>query len=64
MESGIFGIVRPILPLPEGIAERLALEQLRHVQWRVNLTGFIHMLVEALFWFYPLGVVDRDAIGR
>lgn len=62
IEPGIFGIFQPILLLPEGITEHLAPEQLRailahewsHVRRRDNLTAFIHMLVEALFWFHPL----------
>jgi len=51
-----------LLLLLEGIAERLTPEQLRailahelsHVRRRDNLTGFVHMLVEAVFWFHPL----------
>jgi bla regulator protein blaR1 len=62
IEPGVFGILQPILLLPEGITERLVPEQLRailahelsHVHRRDNLTGFIHMLVEAVFWFHPL----------
>jgi uncharacterized protein (TIGR03435 family) len=62
IEPGIFGIFRPVLLLPTGIAGRLAPEQLRailaheltHVRRRDNLTAFLHMLVEAIFWFHPL----------
>ena len=62
MEPGIFGILRPVLLLPEGIAERLTPLQLRaivsheicHVCRRDNLTSAIHMAVEAIFWFHPL----------
>jgi bla regulator protein blaR1 len=61
MEPGILGILRPALLLPEGILERLTVEQLRtivahemyHVRKRDNLTFAIHMTVEILFWFYP-----------
>jgi uncharacterized protein (TIGR03435 family) len=61
MEPGVFGIWKPVLLLPEGIAERLTPEQLesilthelRHVYRRDNLTAAIHMLVETLFWFHP-----------
>jgi bla regulator protein blaR1 len=61
IEPGIFGIFRPVLLLPEGILERLTPEELRaivahemcHVRRRDNLTFAIHMIVEALFWFYP-----------
>jgi bla regulator protein BlaR1 len=61
IEPGIFGILRPVLMLPEGILERLTPEQLRaivahemcHVRRRDNLTFAVHMIVEALFWFHP-----------
>lgn len=62
LEPGVFGIFRPVLLLPEGIANRLAPGQLRailahelcHVRRRDNLTAAIHMIVEAIFWFHPL----------
>jgi bla regulator protein blaR1 len=61
MEPGIFGIFRPVLLLPDGILERLTSEEMRaivahemcHVRRRDNLTFAMHMIVEALFWFYP-----------
>jgi beta-lactamase regulating signal transducer with metallopeptidase domain len=62
VEPGVFGIRKPILLLPEGIIERLSPAQLAaivrhemcHVHRRDNLTAALHMLVEILFWFYPL----------
>ncbi|HTZ75918.1 MAG TPA: M56 family metallopeptidase [Candidatus Aquilonibacter sp.] len=62
LEPGVFGIFRPLLLLPEGIAEKLSPAQLRvvlahelcHVRRRDNLAAALHMLVEALFWFHPL----------
>ena len=62
LEPGVVGIRRPILLLPEGIADRLTPAQLHaviahelcHVRRRDNLTALIHMLVEAIFWFHPL----------
>jgi len=62
LEPGIFGIFRPVLLLPQGIAERLTAEQINailahelcHVRRRDNLAAAIHMLVEAIFWFHPL----------
>lgn len=56
------GFLRPILLLPEGIAEYLTPRQLEavlahelcHVRRRDNLTSAIHMVVEAIFWFHPL----------
>ncbi|HTZ99601.1 MAG TPA: M56 family metallopeptidase [Candidatus Aquilonibacter sp.] len=61
LEPGIFGVLRPVLLLPEGIRERLSAEQLDaviahelcHVRRRDNLAAALHMLVEAVFWFYP-----------
>ncbi len=62
MEPGAFGIIHPVIVLPEGIAESLTPEQLdailahelRHIRYRDNLTAALHMCVEALFWFYPV----------
>jgi uncharacterized protein (TIGR03435 family) len=62
IEPGVFGVLRPVLLLPEGIPERLSAEQMRavvahemcHVRRRDNLTFAIHMIVETLFWFYPM----------
>ena len=62
VEPGVFGILRPVLLLPEGIGERLNPAQLDailahelcHVRRRDNLTSAIHMAVQAAFWFHPL----------
>lgn len=62
LEPGVLGIFRPVLILPEGIAEHLTTAQfelvlaheLCHARRRDNLAAAIHMSVEALFWFYPL----------
>jgi bla regulator protein BlaR1 len=62
MEPGVFGIRRPVLLMPEGIARQLTPAQLDsivahelcHVRRRDNLAAAVHMLVEALFWFHPL----------
>jgi TonB family protein len=61
-EPALVGIVRPVLLLPRGIAERLSPAQLdavvahelSHLRRRDNLTAVVHMLVEAVFWFHPL----------
>ena len=61
-EPGVFGVLRPVLLLPEGITERLTGEQLNavlahemcHVRRRDNLATAMHMVVEAVFWFHPL----------
>jgi bla regulator protein blaR1 len=62
LEPGVFGVFRPVLLLPEGIASRLTQHQLEtvfahelcHVRRRDNLTAVLHMLVETIFWFHPL----------
>src|SRR5581483_10374450 len=62
LEPGIFGIARPVLLWPEGMSRHLEdahLEAiLAHEVWHVrrldNFYAALHMLVEAVFWFYPL----------
>jgi bla regulator protein BlaR1 len=62
LEPGVVGFMRPVLLLPEGIANSLTPPQFEavlaheqsHVRRRDNLTSAIHMLVEAVFWFHPL----------
>ena len=62
MEPGVVGWRRPLLLLPQGIAERLSpsemnailAHELCHVRRHDNLLALIHMIVEAIFWFHPL----------
>jgi uncharacterized protein (TIGR03435 family) len=62
LEPGVFGIFRPVLYLPEGIANRLSdaeldailVHELCHVRRRDNLTAAMHTIVEVIFWFHPL----------
>lgn len=62
IEPGVFGVFRPVLLLPDGIGDRLAPAELQailahelcHVRRRDNLATWMHMVVEALFWFHPL----------
>jgi uncharacterized protein (TIGR03435 family) len=62
LEPGVFGVLRPILLLPEGITERLMPDQLEaivahelcHVRSYDNLAAAVHMLAEAAFWFHPM----------
>jgi uncharacterized protein (TIGR03435 family) len=75
-EPGIFGILRPILVLPQGVTKNLTSMQLEaiiehelcHVRRRDNLTAALHMLVSTVFWFHPfvwwIGrqlIVEREA---
>ncbi len=62
LEPGVFGIFRPILWLPAGIADHLddaelgaiLAHELCHIRRRDSLTAIVHMAVEAAFWFHPL----------
>jgi bla regulator protein BlaR1 len=61
-QPGVFGIRKPVIILPEGIASQLTAAELAaviahetcHIKRRDNLGQMIHMAVEAIFWFYPL----------
>jgi beta-lactamase regulating signal transducer with metallopeptidase domain len=61
IEPGLVGIWNPVILLPAGLAGRLTSAEMRgilahelcHYRRRDNLTSAVHMLVEALFWFYP-----------
>jgi len=60
-EPGVVGVLSPVLLIPAGMTDHLTAPQLQailnhelcHVRRRDNLTASIHMLVEAIFWFYP-----------
>jgi GWxTD domain-containing protein len=62
LEPGIFGIFRPVLLLPQGLARDLSSGQFEsvlahemiHVRGRDNLAAALHTIVEAVFWFHPL----------
>jgi uncharacterized protein (TIGR03435 family) len=62
LEPGVFGIFRPILWLPAGIAHRLEdaeleailAHELCHIRRCDNLLATLHILVESIFWFHPL----------
>ena len=62
LEPGVVGLWRPILLVPSGIEDVLTPRQLAavlmhercHVQRRDNVTAAVHMVAEAVFWFYPV----------
>jgi bla regulator protein blaR1 len=62
IEPGVFGVFRPVLLLPDGIAGRLSPAQLQavvahelvHVRRRDNLWAALHAIVQAIFWFNPM----------
>ena len=61
LEPGLVGIFNPVILLPQDIERHLTAQELRavlahelyHWRRRDNLLAAIHMLVEALFWFFP-----------
>jgi beta-lactamase regulating signal transducer with metallopeptidase domain len=61
-EPGVFGVLNPVLLLPDRIASHLTQAQLEavlrhelcHIRRRDNLAAAIHMVVEVVFWFHPL----------
>jgi bla regulator protein BlaR1 len=61
-EPGVFGVIRPVLLLPDGIVDSLTAPEMEailahelcHVRRRDNLATAIHMAVEVVFWFHPL----------
>jgi bla regulator protein BlaR1 len=62
IQPGVFGMFRPVLLMPAGIAARLSPAQLQavvaheliHVRRRDNLWAALHSVVQAIFWFHPL----------
>ena len=62
LEPGVFGVLRPVLLLPEGMFDRLTPPQVEaiiahelcHVRHRDTLVAALHMFVETVFWFHPL----------
>ncbi|MBV9549885.1 MAG: TonB family protein [Alphaproteobacteria bacterium] len=61
IEPGLVGIISPVLLLPQGIMEHLSPAELQtvitheacHLRRYDNLWAALHMLVQALFWFFP-----------
>ena len=61
-EPGVFGVIRPVLLLPDGVVDSLTAREMEailahelcHVRRRDNLATAIHMVVEVVFWFHPL----------
>jgi uncharacterized protein (TIGR03435 family) len=62
MEPGVVGLSRPVVLVPSGIEDHLTPQQLAavlthelcHIRRRDNATAAVHMIAEAVFWFYPL----------
>lgn len=62
VEAGVWGILRPVLVLPERMPEHLRREELEaiflhemvHIRRWDNLVASLHMVLCCLFWFHPL----------
>jgi bla regulator protein blaR1 len=62
IEPGVFGVWRQAILIPAGIDDRLSKTQRRsilehewhHAQRRDNLAAWLHMIVQAVFWFHPV----------
>jgi len=61
-EPGLFGLLRPVVLVPDGIGDHLSATELdavlvhesSHARRHDNLMSSAHSLVEAIFWFHPL----------
>lgn len=61
-EPGVWGVLRPVVVLPEGVAERLEdaeletvfMHELAHVKRWDNLAGNFQRALCCLFWFHPV----------
>ncbi len=67
-EPGVWGVWRPVIILPEGLAERLSdgelemlmLHEMSHVVRRDNLVANLQRVLCCCLWFYPLvWLLDR-----
>ncbi len=62
IEPGVWGIVRPVVVLPEEMTEHLSeeeletvlLHELTHIERRDNFFGHMHAALCCVFWFHPL----------
>lgn len=61
-EPGVWGVLRPVVVLPDGVAERLDdaeletvfMHELAHVKRWDNLAGSFQRALCCLFWFHPV----------
>jgi bla regulator protein BlaR1 len=61
IDAGVFGILKPVILLPEILAHELSSSELEsvyahelcHIRRRDNLLAAIHNLIHVIFWFHP-----------
>lgn len=72
-EPGVWGMLKPVVVLPEGIAAQLSDEELDavmmhemvHVMRRDNLTSNLQMLLCCCLWFHPfVWLIDRRLLAE
>ncbi|HEV3470164.1 MAG TPA: M56 family metallopeptidase [Pyrinomonadaceae bacterium] len=72
-EPGVWRVWRPVVVLPEGVAERLGdaeleavlMHEVSHVERRDNLAGNLQRAVCCLFWFHPVvWLIDRRLLAE
>jgi beta-lactamase regulating signal transducer with metallopeptidase domain len=72
-EPGVWGVWRPVVVLPEGVAERLDdaeleavfMHELAHVKRWDNLAGNFQRALCCLFWFHPvIWLIDRRLLAE
>lgn len=72
-EPGVWGVFRPVVVLPEGIAdcltddelEAVMLHELAHIERWDNLMAVLQRIVCCLFWFHPLlWLLDRQLLAE
>jgi beta-lactamase regulating signal transducer with metallopeptidase domain len=72
-EPGVWRVRRPVLVLPEGVADQLSDDELEavmmhevaHVARRDNLVGNLQMALCCVFWFHPVvWAIDRKLLAE
>lgn len=72
-EPGVWRTLRPVVVLPEGVAERLSdsefetvmMHEMVHVERWDNFVGFVQRAVCCLLWFHPLvWLLDRQLLAE
>jgi beta-lactamase regulating signal transducer with metallopeptidase domain len=73
LEPGVWGILHPIVVLPEGISDQLSdaelkavmLHEMIHVMRWDNLVSNLQMILCCLFWFHPLiWLIDKRLLAE
>lgn len=72
-EPGVWGVLRPVVALPEGVSERLDdaeleavfMHELSHIKRWDNLAGNLQRALCCVFWFHPVvWLIDRRLLAE